>query len=64
MLIRDGELDEKNLRRCGLTHSDIEAALRQHGYTSVDDVPLAIFEAKGSVSVLHSSALRSEELEH
>lgn len=52
VLIRDGRIDCRNLRRCGLTVADLDAVLRQHGLLGVDDVHLAIFEAKGAISVL------------
>jgi uncharacterized membrane protein YcaP (DUF421 family) len=52
ILIRDGRIDRRNLRRCGLTDSDLEAVLRQHGYHSPAAIHLAIFEARGGVSVL------------
>jgi uncharacterized membrane protein YcaP (DUF421 family) len=52
VLIRDGAVDHRNLRRCGLTHADLEAVLRQNGHETHDSVHLAIFESKGAVSVL------------
>ena len=52
VLIRDGTLNQRNLRRCGLTHADLQAVLRQHGHENPDRVHLAIFEAKGAISVL------------
>ncbi len=51
VLIRDGQLDERNLRRCRLTQDDLDAILRQHGHRSPADVRLAVFETKGVVSV-------------
>lgn len=60
VLIRDGQVNERALRRSGLTRSDLDAVLRQHGHTSPDDVDLALFEEKGSVSVLPASGRKSE----
>lgn len=51
VLIRDGELDHANMRRAGLTRADIDAILRQHNLGDPCEVDLALFEAKGSVSV-------------
>jgi uncharacterized membrane protein YcaP (DUF421 family) len=51
VLIRNGELDRSNLRRCGLTHEDLEAILRQHGQHGAAEVRLALLETKGTVSV-------------
>ena len=56
VLIRDGQLDEKNLKRCRLTHEDLDAILRQHGYRTPADVHLALFETKGVVSVFSEAA--------
>ena len=39
------------MKRAGLTRSDLDAILRQHGYRDAADVELALYEAKGSVSV-------------
>lgn len=52
VLIRNGQVDRRNLRRCGLTSADLEAVLRQHGHESADRIHLAIFEAKGAISIL------------
>jgi uncharacterized membrane protein YcaP (DUF421 family) len=52
VLIRDGQVDQRNLRQCGLIGADLQAVLRQHGHQSSDTVRLAIFEAKGVISVL------------
>ncbi|BBZ43090.1 DUF421 domain-containing protein [Mycobacterium parmense] len=52
VLIRDGELDVTNLKRCRLTREDLDAILRQHGHLTPASVRLALFETKGVVSVL------------
>lgn len=52
VLIRDGHVDRRNLRRCGLTTADLAAVLREHRHESPDHVHLAIFEAKGVISIL------------
>ncbi|RAV00737.1 DUF421 domain-containing protein [Mycobacterium colombiense] len=51
VLIRDGKVDEANLKRCRLTRGDLDAILRQHGQRAPGDVRLAVFETKGVVSV-------------
>ncbi|MBV8349360.1 MAG: DUF421 domain-containing protein [Mycolicibacterium sp.] len=55
-LIRDGQIDDANLRRCGLTRADLNAVLRQHGYEDPADIRLALFEARGVVSVFPEAA--------
>lgn len=47
VLIRDGQVDESNLKRCRLTHEDLAAILRAHGFRTPDEVSLALFESKG-----------------
>ena len=59
VLIRDGKVDHRNLRRCGLTGADLLAVLRQHGHLSPDKIHLAVFEAKGAISVLHTATASS-----
>jgi uncharacterized membrane protein YcaP (DUF421 family) len=56
VLICDGQLNRRNLRRCGLTAADLEAVLRQHGHANPDRIHLAILEAKGAISVLETEA--------
>ncbi len=56
VLIRDGKVNRRNLRRCGLTQADLDAILRQNGYLNAADVKLALFERTGSISVLVSPA--------
>ncbi len=59
VLVHDGEVDRAALRQCGLTDDDLAAVLRQHGHPDPRDVHLAIFEAKGAVSVLSHAPGRS-----
>jgi uncharacterized membrane protein YcaP (DUF421 family) len=54
VLIRDGEVNRRTLRRCGLTTADLEAVLREHGHPNANGIYLAILEAKGAISVLAS----------
>ncbi len=51
ILISDGEVNQRNLRRCGLTRADLDAVLREHGHPNADRIHLAILEAKGAISV-------------
>jgi len=62
VLVSDGKVDYRNLRRCGLTKGDLGAILRQHGHLDAADVKLAQFEQTGSVSVLRSPAATSTGL--
>jgi uncharacterized membrane protein YcaP (DUF421 family) len=55
LLIHEGRVDDRNLRRCRLTRADLDAVLRQHGHQDAEEVGLAVFESKGAVSVLPKS---------
>ncbi|MGV0786033.1 YetF domain-containing protein [Mycolicibacterium sp. XJ2] len=52
VLISNGVVNRRNLRRSGLTLADLEAVLREHGYSNAVRVHLAILEAKGAISVV------------
>jgi uncharacterized membrane protein YcaP (DUF421 family) len=54
LLVRDGVVDRRYLRRGGMTEADLAAALRQHGSASPAQVPVKVVlsEAGRAVSVL------------
>ena len=52
VLIRDGRIDLRKLRRSGLSIADLQAALRQHGDCDIGNIHLAILESKGAISVV------------
>lgn len=52
VLISDGEVNRRNLRRCGMTAADLAAVLREHGHSNADGIHLAILEATGAISIL------------
>ncbi len=52
VLIRDGKLYAQVMARAKLTHHELDAALRQAGCTSVDEVRCAILENNGSITVV------------
>jgi uncharacterized membrane protein YcaP (DUF421 family) len=57
VLIQRGEWVEANMRREGVTHDEVGAAIREHG--EVDDVTqveLAVLETDGSISIVPTSA--------
>ena len=49
---RDGHWIEPAIEREGLDKDDLEAAIREYGLESVDDVKLAVLEHDGSISVV------------
>ena len=52
VLVADGQLRSRELRRCGLTDNDLYAQLRQRGIFSLDGVRYVLYEAKGSITVV------------
>jgi uncharacterized membrane protein YcaP (DUF421 family) len=55
VLVRDGEVIERNLRRERLTLSDLEEEARQQQVSAVGDIRWAILEKDGSISVIPKS---------
>lgn len=51
-IARDGAWLAHEVNREGLDSSDLEAALREHGIASIDEVALAVLEPDGSISVV------------
>ena len=52
ILVRDGALFEGVLADAGITHAELNGALRQNGCSNLKDVHLVILETNGSISVL------------
>jgi uncharacterized membrane protein YcaP (DUF421 family) len=55
ILVQDGQIIERNLRRERLTHGDIEEEARRQQITSLEDVRWAILEKEGSISFIPKS---------
>lgn len=55
VLIHDGVINRRSLHRCGMTMTDLESVLRQHGQVEVSNVHLALIEARGTVTVVPQS---------
>jgi uncharacterized membrane protein YcaP (DUF421 family) len=58
VLIRNGDIDEKALRKVRLTVGELNAELRTKGYTNTQDIDLAILEDMGKFSVIPKSNQR------
>jgi uncharacterized membrane protein YcaP (DUF421 family) len=52
LIARDGKLLDSVLRREMVTSSDFDAALRQQGCLSIDDVALAVLEINGHITIV------------
>lgn len=55
VLIQDGQIIERNLRRERLTRGDVEEEARRQQTTSLSDVRWAILERDGSISFIPKS---------
>ncbi len=58
LLVHDGTVIEEHLRRVGLTHPDLDAALRSRGYAGPATVRAAVLETDGSITVVGDRAPR------
>jgi uncharacterized membrane protein YcaP (DUF421 family) len=52
VLVLDGRIHHRELRRTGLTRDDLDATLRNHGIRDMSEVAVAVFETRNGVSVL------------
>jgi uncharacterized membrane protein YcaP (DUF421 family) len=57
ILIRKGDVLEKNLEAEGITQADLLRALREHGIDDTSIVRSAILEVDGSISVLRNDEM-------
>lgn len=56
ILAADGRVRQRQLRICGLTSEDLQAALRQRGVTRLEDVSLVIYERAGGLTIVPRSS--------
>lgn len=52
LLVNDGGIIERHMRREHITMDDLQAAMREHGIDSVSDVQIAVLEVDGSISIV------------
>jgi uncharacterized membrane protein YcaP (DUF421 family) len=52
MLVQDGQIIERNLRRERLTHGDLEEEARRQQVAAVSDIRWAILEKEGTISII------------
>ncbi|GGJ97730.1 UPF0702 transmembrane protein YkjA [Lentibacillus kapialis] len=58
VLIKNGDIDEKGLRKSKVTTSELLSTLREKGYTDPKNVELATMEDTGRISVIPKSSVR------
>jgi uncharacterized membrane protein YcaP (DUF421 family) len=52
LLINNGQLIERNLRREGVEREEVMMAVREHGVEEISEVAVAVLEVDGSISVV------------
>ncbi len=52
LLVHNGRIDGRVLRRSQLTHHELDAAIRSAGCSGVEEVHVAVLETNGSITVL------------
>lgn len=61
VLVKEGNINKKGLRKVRMTVNELLAELRVKGYSDVKDVSLAMLEEVGKISVIPKAELRSVE---
>lgn len=64
LLVNDGEFVEGHLKREGITHEQVMAALREHGIESLDEVHMAVLEVDGTISVVPNRSVVHKTRRH
>lgn len=52
ILVYQGKVIKAGLLKSGLSIDQLDAAIREHGITSLEDVDLSVFEVDGNISVI------------
>jgi len=52
LFVRDGKVLRQAMQREGITHDQLDAALREHGIDSLEGVHMCVLEVDGSISVV------------
>ncbi|OJH35121.1 DUF421 domain-containing protein [Cystobacter ferrugineus] len=60
-LIRDGQLNQRALRREFMQHEELMAELRMHGVTDVKDVARAYLEPSGMISIIRADRAEPDQ---
>ena len=58
LLVHDGTVIEDHLRQVGLTHPDLDAALRSRGFADPRRIREAVLETDGSITVVGADGAR------
>ena len=64
LIVSDGELIQAHLVREGLDEDDVLMAIREHGFTNLSDVKMAVLETDGSISIVPVTAAVTKTRRH
>jgi uncharacterized membrane protein YcaP (DUF421 family) len=64
ILIHQGKVIQKNMKKENIAHEELEQALREHGVSSFAEVGIAVLEVDGTISVLKKDELPSVARPH
>jgi len=56
VLMTDGKIQDRNMKRGGVDRAELEQATREHGVAGLDEVRLAVMEVDGSISIIPKSS--------
>ena len=56
VLLTDGKIQDRNMRRAGVDRAELEQATREHGVAGLDEVRMAVMEVDGSISIVPKSS--------
>lgn len=59
VLVVDGELRRRELRRCAVTENDLFAHLRERGHFDLANIRYVLYETKGALTIVPSEAAQS-----
>jgi len=62
ILVQNGAILEKGLKSEGISPSELEAALREHGLGKIDEVASAVLEVDGTISVVPTQGTQMKRL--
>lgn len=63
LLIKDGQLQRRNLKEEMITKEELQGLLREHGVLEMDEVKCCYLEADGHLSVIKKDSKSNEENE-
>lgn len=63
VIVDDGEVRRREIRKCAITENDLYAHLRQQGYFNLDDIKYVLYETKGNLTVVPRDVERPQLVE-